>query len=125
VVIRFFSSLRSITGEKQLEWGAPPATLGDLLRLLSERYGPEFRRWVLQGEELGGSVLVVVNGQDVRHGAGLATPLRHTDVVSLLPIMAGGATDRRLAVQRPPRDDAAARARSGAWCRLTPRSWTG
>jgi MoaD family protein len=90
VVIRFFSSLRSITGEKQLEWGAPPATLGDLLRLLSERYGPEFRGWVLQGEALGGSVLVVVNGQDVRHGAGLATPLRHTDVVSLLPIMAGG-----------------------------------
>jgi len=90
MVVRFFASIRNITGAKEIEWGEPVPTLGDLLRLLSDRYGPEFRRWVLDGEDLGGSVLVVVNGNDARHQAGLATRLAATDVVSILPIMAGG-----------------------------------
>lgn len=90
MVIRFFASIRNITRAKEIEWHEPTPTLGELLCLLSDRYGPEFRRWVLEGEELGGSVMVVINGNDARHKAGLATPLAATDVVSILPIMAGG-----------------------------------
>jgi len=90
MVVRFFASIRNITGAKEIECGEPAPTLGDLLRLLSDRYGPEFRRWVLDGEELGGSVMVVVNGNDARHQAGLATQLVETDVISIMPIMAGG-----------------------------------
>jgi MoaD family protein len=100
VVIRFFASIRSLTKEKEIVWEQPASTLGDLLRLLSDRYGPAFRRWVLEGGELGGSVMVVVNGTDARHKAGLATRLAATDVVSILPIMAGGTrafSSRRLA----------------------------
>jgi len=91
MLIRFFASVRNITEVKEVEWGEPAPTLGDLLRLLSDRYGPEFRRWVLDGESLGNSVLVVINGNDARHQGGLATRLAATDVVSILPIMAGGA----------------------------------
>jgi len=90
MVIRLFASIRSITGVKEVEWGEPTPTLGDLLRLLSDRYGPAFRRWVLDGENLGGSVMVVINGDDARHRAGLETRLSATDVVSIFPIMAGG-----------------------------------
>ena len=90
MVIRFFASIRNITGVKEIEWGQATPTLGELLRLLSVQYGPEFRRWVLDGESLGNSVMVVVNGDDARHEAGLATRLAATDVVSILPIMAGG-----------------------------------
>ncbi len=90
MVIRFFASIRNITGEKETEWAEPTPTLGELLRLLSDRYGPEFQHWVLDGENLGGSIMVVVNGNDARHHAGLATQLAPTDVVSILPIMAGG-----------------------------------
>lgn len=89
-MIRFFASMRNSTGVKEIEWAEAAPTLGDLLRLLSDRYGPEFRRWVLDGEELGGSVMVVVNGNDARHQAGLETRLSATDVVSIFPIMAGG-----------------------------------
>ena len=99
MVIRFFASIRNITGVREIEWGEPAPMLGDLLRLLSDRYGPEFRRWVLEGEDLGGSVMVVVNGNDARHQAGLATHLAATDVVSILPIMAGGAL-RAFSAQR-------------------------
>ena len=90
MVVRFFASIRNITGVKEIEWAEAVRTLGDLLRLLSDRYGPEFRRWVFEGEGLGGSVMVVVNGNDARHQAGLATELVPTDVVSILPMMAGG-----------------------------------
>jgi MoaD family protein len=99
MVIRFFASIRSITGVKEIEWGEPIPTLGDLLRLLSDRYGLEFRRWVLDGDELGGSVMVVINGDDARHRAGLATQLAATDVVSILPIMAGGGRPRAVSCQ--------------------------
>jgi molybdopterin synthase sulfur carrier subunit len=90
MVIRFFASIRNITGVKEIEWDGPAPTLGALLRLLSERYSPEFRGWVLNGEELGGSVMVVINGEDARHQGGVETRLAPADVISILPIMAGG-----------------------------------
>lgn len=90
MVIRFFASIRNVTGAKEVEWEEPTPTLGELLRLLAERYGPQFRGWVLDGENLGSSVMVVINGEDARHQAGLETRLAPTDVVSILPIMAGG-----------------------------------
>ena len=90
MVIRFFASIRNITGVKEIEWDGPTPTLGELLRLLSERYGPEFRGWALDGEDLGGSVMVVINGEDARHQGGVETRLAPTDVISILPIMAGG-----------------------------------
>ena len=104
MVIRFFASLRNSAGVKEVEWGEPTPTLGELLRLLSDRYGPDFRRWVLDGESLGSSVMVVINGEDARHRAGLDTRLAATDVVSLFPIMAGGSRPKRSAFsgqQRP------------------------
>ncbi len=100
MVVRFFASIRSITGVREIEWGEPVPTLGALLHLLSDRYGPEFRRWVLDGEELGGSVMVVVNGNDARHQTGLGRQLAPTDVISILPIMAGGCAARAISVQR-------------------------
>ena len=90
MVVRFFASIRNITGVKEIEWGELTLTLGDLLRLLSDRYGPEFRNWVLDGEGLGSSVMVVINGEDARHRGGIEIRLAPTDVISILPIMAGG-----------------------------------
>lgn len=90
MVLRFFTSIRSITGEKEIEWGEPTPTLGDLLAQLSDCYGPEFRRWGFEGDALSESIVVVVNGEDVRHQGGLDMPLRATDVIAILPMMAGG-----------------------------------
>src|SRR5512146_1052341 len=100
MVVRFFASLRTLTREKEIVCDQPAPTVGDLLRLLSDRYGPEFRRWVLDGEDLGGSVMVVVNGNDARHQAGLATQLVKTDVISLLPIMAERFKHSAISVQQ-------------------------
>lgn len=99
MVVRFFASIRGITGVKEVAWDQPTPTLGELLCLLSDRYGPNFRRWVFDGENLGGSVMVVINGDDARHQAGLATRLAPNDIVSIFPIMAGGAS-RAVSYQR-------------------------
>jgi MoaD family protein len=90
MLIRFFASIRNVTGERQIEWQERTPTLGELLHRLADSYGPEFRRWVLDGEQLGSAVMIVVNGEDVRPKAGLQTRLAPTDVVSILPVMAGG-----------------------------------
>jgi molybdopterin synthase sulfur carrier subunit len=90
MLIRFFAGIRTITGVKEIEWEEPTSTLGELLRLLADTYGAEFRRWVLDGERLGSAVMIVVNGDDVRPRAGLQTRLTPTDVISILPVMAGG-----------------------------------
>jgi hypothetical protein len=55
---------------------------------------------VLDGENLGGSVMVVINGEDARHQAGLETCLAPTDVVSIFPIMAGGVMLEAVSNQR-------------------------
>ena len=37
--IRFFATIRECTGESEIRWNEPTATLGELLRALSARYG--------------------------------------------------------------------------------------
>jgi len=88
--IRFFASIRSVTGVREIEWEEPTLILGELLHRLAEGYGPEFRRWVLDGDDLGASVMIIINGEDARHRGGVETRLAPTDVISILPIMAGG-----------------------------------
>ena len=88
--IRFFATIREITGVSEIRWDEPTATLGELLRVLSARYGPAFRRWVLENDDLGKTVLVVINGHDSRHQGGIGTPLHPDDTIAIFPAIAGG-----------------------------------
>ena len=88
--VSFFATLREITRAKEIRWTTPTATVGDLLHALSDRYGSGFRDWALEGDSLGKFIIVLVNGRDVRHLAGLATRLEPEDDVSIFPMVAGG-----------------------------------
>ena len=90
VQILFFATIRSITGEKEIRWTAPAPTLGDLLRDLSSRYGPSFRRWALDGEGLGKTIVIEINGHDARHAGGIDAPLKPEDAIAIFPAIAGG-----------------------------------
>ena len=85
--IRFFANIRECTGESEIRWDESAATLGELLRALSARYGPSFRRWVLEDGDLGKAILVVINGHDSRHEGGIHAPLQPLNAV-LLPLLA-------------------------------------
>lgn len=88
--IRYFATIREYTHELEREWTAPAATVRELLGALAARYGDRFGRAVLDRGELSPIVIVLVNGQDVRHQAGIETALRPDDIVSIFPMVAGG-----------------------------------
>lgn len=88
--IRFFATIREITGASEICWDEPTPTLKELLLALSARYGPAFRGWVLENDDLGKTVLVVINGHDSRHQGGIHTPLHLDDIVAIFPAIAGG-----------------------------------
>jgi molybdopterin synthase sulfur carrier subunit len=88
--IRFFATIRECAGVSEIWWDEPTATLGELLHELSARYGPTFRRWVLEKDDLGKAVIVVINGHDSRHQGGMNAPLHPDDTIAIFPMIAGG-----------------------------------
>ncbi len=88
--ILYFGLLRDITHKKEEDWQQPEATLGELLRALAVQYGREFDRWVLKDGDLWDLVILLVNGQDVRHLQRLDTALTPNDTVVIFPPVGGG-----------------------------------
>ena len=92
VVVRFFTTLREITGKKEesLEL-LKPISVDALLRQLSKKYGKEFDDYMF--DELGdvrGHLQVLINGRSVSIMQGLKTELKDADQVAILPPVGGG-----------------------------------
>jgi len=92
VNVKFFTTLREITGKKeeQLEFSNAP-TVASLLKQLSTKYGKEFDDYVY--DELGtlrGHLQILVNGQSVTSLKGIRTRLENSDQVAILPPVGGG-----------------------------------
>jgi MoaD family protein len=81
--VRLFASLREVAGASSVEVEA--ATVGELVRTMSERYGREFDRLLGAGS-------VVINGDRIAPGDATASTrvLAETDEVALLPPVSGG-----------------------------------
>lgn len=94
MIIRFFATMRTVTGSSETSLPAPE-TLQALLEELSERYGRAFDReiWLFRDgrkEDLIPGVIILVNGRHYLHLDRLATRLEENDIVSLFPPVAGG-----------------------------------
>jgi molybdopterin synthase sulfur carrier subunit len=92
VVVRFFTTLREITGKKEEPIELPAsASVNAVLRKLSESYGADFNDYVF--DELGdvrGHLEILVNGRSVSTLSGLRTQLKDGDQVAILPPVGGG-----------------------------------
>ncbi len=92
VTVRFFTTLREITGKKEDQIQLTrPTTVGALLKQLGKKYGKEYDDYVF--DELGdvrGHLQVLVNGQSVTALRGLRTMLKDGDQVAILPPVGGG-----------------------------------
>ena len=92
VVVKFFTSLREITGKKEELLELPkPMRVDALLRHLSKKYGKEFDDYMF--DEIGdvrGHLQVLINGRSVSTMQGLKTQLKDSDQVAILPPVGGG-----------------------------------
>ena len=92
VEVKFFTSLREITGKKVDEIQLQTAiTVDELLTLLSEKYGKNFREYIYNKKgEVQGFLSFLVNGKNVNLMQGFDTKLQENDVVAILPPVGGG-----------------------------------
>lgn len=88
--VKFFAYLRDYTNCSETDVSATP-TIGDLTRILAERYGPKLGEKLLTPEgELGAEIIIMINGRHVVHLGGIDAPLKDDDVVQIFPLVAGG-----------------------------------
>ena len=90
MIVKYFATIRSYTGEPARRLDGAPAHLRELLTELAERYGASFRRAVFTGDELNGEIIILVNGRNVLYLQRLDTPFTTDDEVSIFPMVAGG-----------------------------------
>ena len=90
LMVKYFATIRTYTGETGRHLDEVPADLRALLTTLAGRYGTSFRQAVLSGAELNGEIIILVNGRNVLYLQGLDTPLAADDEVSIFPMVAGG-----------------------------------
>jgi molybdopterin synthase sulfur carrier subunit len=92
VEVKFFTSLREITGKKvdeiQLE---STITVEELLIQLSKKYGREFREYLYNEKgKVHRYLLILVNGKSTNVLRGLDTKLKEGDTIAILPPVGGG-----------------------------------
>jgi len=88
--VKFFAYLRDYTNCSETDVPAAP-TVGDLARILAERYGPKLGGKLLGPDgELGEEIVVMINGRHVVHLGGIDARLRDEDLVQIFPLVAGG-----------------------------------
>jgi len=89
IKVKIPTPLRRLTGDQDLVQGEG-TSLGECLSGLDGSYPGLKERLCDDQGELRRFVNVYVNGEDVRFLAGLQTPLKHGDEVSIVPAVAGG-----------------------------------
>ncbi|MEM2104944.1 MAG: ubiquitin-like small modifier protein 1 [Candidatus Bathyarchaeia archaeon] len=94
VSVRFFTSLRELTGKREETLEFPDderVTVDVVLKCLAERYGKGFVDYVYDaGGEVKGFLQFIVNGRSVSTLKGLETELSDGDVLAIIPPVGGG-----------------------------------
>jgi molybdopterin synthase sulfur carrier subunit len=92
VEIKFFTSLREITGKKvdQLQLQSS-ITVDELIIMLSEKYGKKFREYIYNRKgEPQEYLSFLVNGTNINKIKGFNTKLKNEDIIAILPPVGGG-----------------------------------
>jgi len=93
VSVRFFTSLREITGKREetLNFSEEEkVTVDKLLKTLAVQYGKDFTDYVYDAEthDVRGFLQFLINGKNA--ASGLQTELEDGDVLAVLPPVGGG-----------------------------------
>ena len=92
IKIKFFTSLREITGKKveKIEL-QENITIDELIILLSNKFGKKFKEYVYnKNGKIQDFLSFLINGKNINTLQGLTTKLQEGDVVAILPPVGGG-----------------------------------
>ncbi len=81
--VKFFATLREITGVRMIEV-EDFDDVGSLLNMLYKKYGDEFKK------EIETKNMILVNGKNILDLQGYETKLKDGDEVSIFPPVGGG-----------------------------------
>lgn len=95
ISVRFFTTLREITGKKEeiLQFKENEAvTLNKVLEKLAKRYGKDFAEYVYDTKtgEVRGFLQFLINGRSATTLKELDTELADDDVLAIIPPVGGG-----------------------------------
>jgi len=92
IEVKFFTSLREITGEKVEEVQLRGIlTVEELLTKLSAKYGREFREYIYNEKgKVHPYLSILVNGKSTNVLKGLDTEIKEGDTIAILPPVGGG-----------------------------------
>jgi molybdopterin synthase sulfur carrier subunit len=92
VEVKFFTSLREITGKKSDEIQLQNViTVEELLTLLSEKYGKKLREYVYNKKgKVQDFLSFLINGKNINVLQGFDTELKQGDTIAIIPPVGGG-----------------------------------
>jgi len=92
ITVKFFTSLRELTGKGQEEMEVPGViTVEELLKQLSRKYGQQFSEYVYDKKGNVRSYLqFLINGRGITTLRGFETRLKEGDRVAIIPPVGGG-----------------------------------
>lgn len=92
IEIKFFTSLREITGKKMISLRLKDViSVEELISLLIKKYGKEFKEYVCDDQgKVQDFLSFLINGKNINNLRGFNTLLEDGDVIAILPPVGGG-----------------------------------
>jgi len=93
VTVKFFTTLREITGTRETSVESPEeTTVEDIMDKLRKEYGKPFEEYVYEkdGKMLSSNLQFLVNGRNIFTISGSKTALSHNSVLAIIPPIEGG-----------------------------------
>lgn len=92
IEVKFFTSLREITGKKIDEIESQNSiTVDELLTFLSDKYGKKFMEYIYdESGQIREFLSFLVSGKNINKLQGFDTKLQNGDVLAILPPVGGG-----------------------------------
>jgi molybdopterin synthase sulfur carrier subunit len=90
--VKFFTSLREITGKKEDEIQTSSIiTVDELLAHLSKKYGTEFTEYLYDDKgNVRNYIQILINGRGIKVLQGFETKIKEGDTVAIFPPVGGG-----------------------------------
>jgi len=93
IKVKYFAYVRDLVKDKTQEdiIVEKPITLGELLKILIEKYGKELEKYLLEktgnNTKIAEKIIILVNGESTDD---LDYKLKNNDTVSIMPFLGGG-----------------------------------